>query len=63
MNTDGSNPPVGRPTSDTFDVEPRFSADGKQMSFIRIRRDLVGHDGFQPEAVFVMNSDAAPFGN
>jgi Tol biopolymer transport system component len=57
MNADGSNPHLVTPTGDTFDVEPRFSPDGKQITFVRIRRDLVGEDGFQPEAVFVMHAD------
>jgi Tol biopolymer transport system component len=59
MNADGSNPHIVTTTTDTFDVEPKFSPDGKQVMFVRIRRDVITDDGLQPEAVFIMNSDGS----
>jgi Tol biopolymer transport system component len=55
VNSDGSNPHALTFTPDTFDVEPRFSPDGSKIVFVRIRK--VAGNGFQQEAVVIMNSD------
>jgi TolB protein len=55
MNSDGSNPHLLTFTPDTFDVEPRFSPDGSKIVFVRIRK--AAGNGFQQEAVVIMNSD------
>ena len=59
MNSDGSNPRLVTTTTDTFDVEPKFSPDGKQILFVRIRRDITTVDGLQFQAILVMNSDGS----
>lgn len=54
MNADGSNPhPLLRPTSYTFDVEPKYSPDGSQIAFTRIA-SVAGQD---QKAVYVANAD------
>lgn len=59
MDADGANPHLVTTTTDTFDVEPKFSPDGKRILFVRIRRDIATVDGFQAEAIEVMNSDGS----
>jgi len=59
MNADGSNSHLVTTTIDTFDVEPKYSPDGKEILFVRIRRDITPPDGFQPEALLVMNLDGS----
>lgn len=59
MNADGGNPHLVTKTNDTFDVEPKYSPDGKEILFVRIRRDITPADGFQPEALLVMKLDGS----
>ena len=59
MDSDGSNPHLVTTSSDTFDVEPKYSPDGNEVLFVRIRRDITPSDGFQAEAILVMNLDGS----
>lgn len=59
MNADGSNPHLVTTTTNTFDIEPKYSPDGEEILFVRIRRDITPPDGFQPDALLVMNSDGS----
>jgi Tol biopolymer transport system component len=56
MGADGSSPHQITEESGTFDVEPKFSPDGTQIAFVRIKLNQLAND-FQPQAVFVVNSD------